>query len=192
MLPVKKTTVAWQAAVARRAANDHRTARAPFPVVVTTGAAGGWWWLWVCLRIIIGFRSMEEDAAAHEGSARGPEPLLAEAGGQLLPVGPVTRLEEKNDGRVPQRAVGRKPVVLDADPVRPRPRQRGLHLLEGVQDRRGDLLVVHDGDVVDPPPCGLVGPIAQRLHRDPVRDRARPRARPGPPLLEGGKERRGT
>src|SRR3990170_8313683 len=87
MLPVKKTTTAWQPAVARRAANDHRTARAPFPVVVTTGSTGGSWWLWVCPRMVIRFRSMEEDAAAHEGSARGPEPLLAEAGDQLLPRG---------------------------------------------------------------------------------------------------------
>src|SRR3989304_4381697 len=91
-LPGKKTTVAWQAAVARRAVNDHRTARAPFPVVVTTGSAGGWWWLWVCLRMIIGFRSMEEDAAAHEGSARGPGARLAEAGDQLPPLGPGPRL----------------------------------------------------------------------------------------------------
>src|SRR4030066_2327626 len=75
--------------------------------------------------MVVRSRSMEEDAAAHEGSACGPEPLFAQAGDQLLPVGAVARLEEKNDGRVPQRAGGRKTVMLDGDPVRPLPRARG-------------------------------------------------------------------
>ncbi|OGQ01188.1 MAG: hypothetical protein A2Z40_05445 [Deltaproteobacteria bacterium RBG_19FT_COMBO_60_16] len=61
---MKRTTTAWQAAVAKRAANDHRTARDPFPVVLTTGSAEGWRWLCACRTIHVRFRERKGGASA--------------------------------------------------------------------------------------------------------------------------------